>query len=278
MPLPTTGAISLAQVQAEFGGANPVTITEYYRGGGIVSDRRTTTEGIPTNNNIPPLERISLADFRGKSGFDVRLIANGSGQNINIVTGGSVPCPKRTILVVQALARTDNNNFQPAQYASINGQTGRGIFRHASTAYDEGQAVTVTVLTVPTGNTVPVYLPPPAGSAANSNAFYAVFAVYSPMSLISTDSIYNTDGGDNGLPRRSNTVSTPSGSFVLYIAQNNGGGGPGSDLTGKMTDYVNTGMGIGFDFNPNAGSTTYSYAGNEPKPAFLSASSFYKDL
>lgn len=51
MPLPTTGPISLSDIQNEFGGSNPISITEYY---GIVS-------GIPTSG------RISFSDFRGKS-------------------------------------------------------------------------------------------------------------------------------------------------------------------------------------------------------------------
>jgi hypothetical protein len=36
MPLQTSGAISLSQVQSEFGGANPVSMSEYYRGGSYV--------------------------------------------------------------------------------------------------------------------------------------------------------------------------------------------------------------------------------------------------
>jgi hypothetical protein len=36
MTLQTSGAISLSQVQSEFGGANPVSMSEYYRGGSYV--------------------------------------------------------------------------------------------------------------------------------------------------------------------------------------------------------------------------------------------------
>jgi hypothetical protein len=36
MPLQTSGAISLSQVQSEFGGSNPISMSEYYRGGSYV--------------------------------------------------------------------------------------------------------------------------------------------------------------------------------------------------------------------------------------------------
>lgn len=36
MTLQTSGAISLSQVQAEFGGSNPISMSEYYRGGSFV--------------------------------------------------------------------------------------------------------------------------------------------------------------------------------------------------------------------------------------------------
>ncbi len=36
MALPTSGAISWSMIQTEFGGSNPINISEYYRGGGVV--------------------------------------------------------------------------------------------------------------------------------------------------------------------------------------------------------------------------------------------------
>jgi len=36
MTLQTSGAISLSQVQSEFGGGNPISMSEYYRGGSYV--------------------------------------------------------------------------------------------------------------------------------------------------------------------------------------------------------------------------------------------------
>ena len=36
MALPASGAMSFSQLQTEFGGANPISLSEYYRGGAYV--------------------------------------------------------------------------------------------------------------------------------------------------------------------------------------------------------------------------------------------------
>jgi hypothetical protein len=58
MVLPSSGAISLNDIQVEFGGANPISISEYYRGGGIV-DTGAGTAGIPSSG------QISFSNFYG---------------------------------------------------------------------------------------------------------------------------------------------------------------------------------------------------------------------
>lgn len=55
MALQSSGAISLLNVQTEFGGANPISISEYY--------------GVDAG--VPGSGTISLSDFYGKSSFDV---------------------------------------------------------------------------------------------------------------------------------------------------------------------------------------------------------------
>ena len=58
MPLQSSGAISLNDVQTEFGGSNPIEIDEYYRGGSNVPD--TTA-----NASIPQSGTIAMDDFYG---------------------------------------------------------------------------------------------------------------------------------------------------------------------------------------------------------------------
>lgn len=52
MALPSSGAISLSEIQTEFGGTNPISISEYF----------AAADGIPGNNNP-----ISFSDFYGTS-------------------------------------------------------------------------------------------------------------------------------------------------------------------------------------------------------------------
>ena len=58
MALQSTGAISLNDVQTEFGGSNPIGINEYYRGGSNVPDT-------PANSSIPTSGTIAMDDFYG---------------------------------------------------------------------------------------------------------------------------------------------------------------------------------------------------------------------
>lgn len=67
MALQSSGnPISLQDIQNEFGGSNPINISEYYRGGTYVPD--TTT-----NSDIPTSGTIKLSDFYDGSNVTVTL-------------------------------------------------------------------------------------------------------------------------------------------------------------------------------------------------------------
>jgi hypothetical protein len=73
MTLQSSGAISLANIQTEFGGANPISLSEYYRGGGYTTTNNT---GVPTSGTI------SISNFYGTSAgislvVDVLILAGG---------------------------------------------------------------------------------------------------------------------------------------------------------------------------------------------------------
>lgn len=56
MALPSSGTITLADIQTEFGGSNPASLSEYYRGGAYVTTNNT---GVPTSG------AVSLSNFYG---------------------------------------------------------------------------------------------------------------------------------------------------------------------------------------------------------------------
>jgi hypothetical protein len=67
MVLPSSGPISLGQIQTEFGGSNPISISEYYNGGPYVTNNVTAIAP-----NVPSSGPIKFSDFYGAAKlFDV---------------------------------------------------------------------------------------------------------------------------------------------------------------------------------------------------------------
>lgn len=56
MPLQGSGQITLTDIQNEFGGSNPIDMSEYYRGGAYVTQN---------NTNVPTSGTISMSNFYG---------------------------------------------------------------------------------------------------------------------------------------------------------------------------------------------------------------------
>lgn len=56
MALPSSGQLTMAQIQTEFGGSNPINLNEYYRGGSYVTDN---------NTNVPTSGQITMNNFYG---------------------------------------------------------------------------------------------------------------------------------------------------------------------------------------------------------------------
>lgn len=68
MALPTSGPLSLANIQTEFGGSNPISLSEYYAGGTYVPSGTTGTYGA-----VPSSGTIGIRNFYGTSGVAVNF-------------------------------------------------------------------------------------------------------------------------------------------------------------------------------------------------------------
>jgi hypothetical protein len=79
MTLPTSGPLALSQIQTEFGGSNPISLSEYYAGGANVPAGTTGTNGA-----VPSSGTISIWNFYGTS--DVVILLND--QYIGFSSGG----------------------------------------------------------------------------------------------------------------------------------------------------------------------------------------------
>lgn len=79
MPIPGPGVpISMTTIATEFGGAVPHSLSEYYRGGGLVPNT-------PTNAAIPTSGTISMGNFYGSANRAiVSLVISGNVQNYDV--------------------------------------------------------------------------------------------------------------------------------------------------------------------------------------------------
>lgn len=64
MTLPSSGPLSLSDIQTEFGGSNPISLSEYYAGGAYVPAGTTGTFGA-----VPSSGTISLRNFYGTTKY-----------------------------------------------------------------------------------------------------------------------------------------------------------------------------------------------------------------
>lgn len=68
MTLPTSGALTLNDIQTEFGGSNPISLDEYYAGGAYVAAGTSGTYGA-----VPSSGAISIQNFYGTSAVVVNF-------------------------------------------------------------------------------------------------------------------------------------------------------------------------------------------------------------
>jgi hypothetical protein len=68
MALPASGPLTLANIQTEFGGSNPISLSEYYAGGSLVPAGTTGTYGA-----VPSSGAISIRNFYGTSNVVIAI-------------------------------------------------------------------------------------------------------------------------------------------------------------------------------------------------------------
>lgn len=73
MTVPTTN-IGMSHIQTEFGGANPVSMSEYYAGGTYVPTGQTNN--VPTA--VPTSGTISINNFKGATKLSLNAVVNNS--------------------------------------------------------------------------------------------------------------------------------------------------------------------------------------------------------
>jgi hypothetical protein len=104
MPLQTSGPISLANIAAEFGGTAPHSLSEYYRGGGLVPNAAA-------NNAIPTGGAISLNQFYGAANLILDVTV---ALTVSDTGGGGQPIRRGYVRNVQGAVNPNPISFGAA--------------------------------------------------------------------------------------------------------------------------------------------------------------------
>lgn len=215
MPLQASGAISLSNLQTEFGGANPISLAEYYRNAGLVD--RTVTD-------IPTTGAISMNTFYGEAnavGLSVVTSKTGSDSN------GTIPMPTGIqagdIIIVG----------WKADWASISSYEGTGFTRISSAGNDNGgftDSGTILSYKVATGSESGATI----GGWTPNGGHYAIYVVRPSRALRSISSV-NTGAyaGTDDAPQYTITTSNaPDNATTIALSFM---GGWGTIIQGTFT-------------------------------------------
>jgi hypothetical protein len=213
MPIPGPGtAISINTIATEFGGTTPHSISEYYRGGGLVPNT-------PGNAAIPTSGQIALGDFYGSANrVAYTLTISADTQNYDVYTnrGPSYVAGSSDITVqinpgvtvgssaIPTYALSVPNAFNPGDTITI---INDGSIRGAGGTGGSGTPATGTT-TAPSG-------------VAGGNAVY----VNRPTTITNNGTIAGGGGGGGGGGSAGNAQS--GGKNPPYYGGGAGGGGGG---------------------------------------------------
>ena len=102
MAIPSSGALALSAIQTEFGGSNPISMSEYYAGGSNVPSGTTGDSG-----SIPSSGAIAVSQFYGSTNrVAIALTISSTTQSYNIYSnrGGTYSAGNSDVtLTVQAI-------------------------------------------------------------------------------------------------------------------------------------------------------------------------------
>lgn len=115
MPLPASGTINLNAIQTEFGGSNPISLSEYYQGGAIIG------AGVYPNT-IPTSGVIRLSNFYNAAATYPYAGASSNQYTYSAIMGYSVDYFNGSLKVtVGYWGSGGTNSWTPLQYYSGSG-------------------------------------------------------------------------------------------------------------------------------------------------------------
>lgn len=266
-PLPSTGALSLGDIQTQFGGANPIGLGEYYRGGGIVL---STDAGTMPSSGV-----IAVGNFRNGKRTQLNQEVFTTSQ-----TWTSPAAVGPTMQVWVIAGGGGGGGFAGGGVNGGGGGGGGGIAYHgsfplsASTAYTISVGAGGAVRTVGNDSFV-------SGAGNTITAYGGGYGGYNGVSFGGNGGSGGGGQGNRGLGNF--TVQYPGGSVVAATGATNSYGNIGGSSYffdgGGGTNFTPSGGGGGGGAvggtwgNPSGGAglsipELYGYAGVSPSGVF----------
>lgn len=221
MALQTSGPISLANVQTEFGGSNPISISEYY---GAAS-------GVPSSGTI------SLSNFYGTSAIVPIVMSN----TANSSQGGSLKNPYtfsgmsfgttnggRKILVTITGEDASVGGTQSISSVTIGGVTATRLVAIADTGFSNGANAAVYMANVPSGTSGTVVV------TFTGNMWTCAISVYRVLNASFTPKDTDTDTGSTQM---SDSINHAEGGATVSCCMFTGSNLSGSNISwGNITE------------------------------------------
>lgn len=216
MAIQSSGSISLANLQSEFGGSNPISLSEYYRNGAYVTSN---------NTSVPTSGAISLSNFYGAvKQFTFNITSNTQNANIRTLAvaagwDGSAPL----------IANVNSGIYLWSDSTSIGGAIISGSFAGGLTLNNYGKIIG-------------------RGGNTGQNGGPALTVASSGVAVVNASGAYIAGGGGGGGSSYSGGDGTSNNTYSVT----GGGGAGGGDGSGT---YGGAGGAIG-QAGSNGGSTT----------------------
>jgi ligand-binding sensor domain-containing protein len=241
MALQSSGAISLSDIQTEFGGSSPTSLSEYYRGGSNVINASV-------NNSIPTSGAISLTDFYGTEGVlasSFTRIGSVGNASINLQKAAD---PYRWVFIV--MQDMQGPQLSTLSTPSANGSAMSTAVNDNSGALNDGHRLGMFYANIPTGTSV---------TFSNMTLSAAVYEITGIQSISSNLNVFTTDA----------VTSSSANSWAIAGLVTNFADAGSNTVPTNMTSGGGGGAALhGYDADMGATSVTYTF-GNPGNPVIL---------
>ncbi len=254
MTLPLFGnPISFSQIQTEMGGSNPISLSEYYAGGGLTPSR---TLAFPSGSSpavpVPTSGAISVNDFFGSQGIlQYTISSNQTGLLINsslLISAGWNGLSRVRIVInsgvtidatsvgqttgALSIFGTFYGGIEIVNYGIIRGRGGNG---GNAASVSQSSSTSISVIPPTTGSA--------GGSAIGLSVGYGtIFPTPPSFDILNYGTILGGGGGGGG--GAAGYVAAIDKRGDIYFFQAYGGGGGGGGRSSTTSSLGGSGSGI----------------------------------